>query len=534
MKKEEEEERGRWATLPPELLEKIFLLLGEVDSRAAEETCARWSAVVVARLWGPRIRRWAREDSHFAEVVETSAASLSEGEGEHERTRRLYLGLVAGVWEEGWRRGESSSRRRSSCWTLDRSSAVDFAGRKVCAAVAHARGKLFLARQSGRVESWRIASGGGEEETPPVLKRVLSPGVAGTNGLIAHAGEFKLALSAGGVLAGTDFARGKVLTWRADTEEPLASFASPLVRGPIYDLALTSKAVLCLSLWSVVAYDVEDPSARPVILPDVSGGGIVTAEEEDQGSRGWLESHCLEASEDLVVTVSSSRDAGRSFVRARKLTVASNSKSGSGGRINLSPRPVFFRQSNSHEEGGVEYQSARLSGKNLLAVLELTGSDSAVKIFNLASEKAGVQCICSLPSGRHPLSLVHLPVSWVGDRLFLRRVPAPESDEAEVTLVYWDFKENSGDMVPVADVVMATPNDLLFLGYLRLIRIYNSYPTFTSPSGSGASAPAASAVSAEPSSSSPSTSSVTSPTVSEPEFQIKCAVIDCSCCVLAD
>ena len=112
------------------------------------------------------------------------------------------------------------------------------------------------------------------------------------------------------------------------------------------------------------------------------------------------------------------------------------------------------------------------------------------------------------------LSLTHLPEAWMDDRLFLKVVPDPGSDEAKVSLAYWDCSFNRGggsplEPVPVEGLAMASQNDLLCLGMTRLVHLYHTFPE-RSPSP-------------EDDEDSPSSESPAWP--SQP-FRIKCSVLD--------
>ena len=81
---------------------------------------------------------------------------------------------------------------------------------------------------------------------------------------------FKLSLC-GPILAFFPSTRERIVTYDVDKRKTVATFVLPPreggqginvrnTRGAIYDLKLTSRNAVCLCLWSIVVFDLKDPS----------------------------------------------------------------------------------------------------------------------------------------------------------------------------------------------------------------------------------------------------------------------------------
>ncbi len=447
-----------WQELPAELMKKFLDNLDEDDIEKFERVCQWWSQNVVSQIWRTQLDRMAQEDPHF--MLALRARGFDETKSDCVTDRRCYRRLVKGVWKGSWPSGGEGEIIKD----LQTYSTEEFQRDAKVISAAVYKNKLFLSRVGGRLESWLLPCGvtnsGSQDDDEQ--RRVLLPSVSKEEASAASVAGKSIVCAVSvnqDTLAFIPYDANRILTWDADTEEPTRTFTLDGRPGlAFYGLKLTSERLITLvrhtGMTYFYVYDLRRPNEPP-------------KEFTEETREDWLYRHGLEANEHYMVTqvaYAAFNKMGPVYVRSLKDL----------------DKLHFVLKEEEVSEGGrktsvKEFQSPKLSHKDLLAVLKLACccSGTKVMIYRLKPQ-GGADMVRSIPCGAHPLSLLQVPEAWMGERLFLKCVPSPDSYESEVSLVYCDV-DKGAELTTVTGVGMDTANDLLCFGFLRLVRIYNAY-----------------------------------------------------------
>jgi len=282
-------------------------------------------------------------------------------------------------------------------------------------------------------------------------------------------------------LAVSSSSRDKVKLYNCQTDELVGEIETRL--GPIYNLAMNNRLLICLSGWSCLAWRID--SSRPESVRGQFQGIIPDFQPSNQ-FQNWLESHVAVINSNWLVTratrirtnVTDGNNRSVSFLHVRRI--------GPDGHLS-EPLPQY---STSMQENVVEMNSMTISDDKFLAILAMIKEDSVsgsgrsnlkyvIQVIDLGSSEV----VASLPTDSI-LASVQMPVCWKNDKLIIKIVPKPvggfystdeEEDESgfQISLASWDVDHNKMVSIPAAKVGSST--DLIVVEDARLVVVSTTF-----------------------------------------------------------
>jgi len=449
-------------TIPTELLEKILSNLDLSSIAPLSHVCSRWREIITRRHFQPYLI-----DQEFSVKKQLRTVGWSQLCMDDVLIRSLFWKVFKQL-ENAWFR-ENPTRRESIVGIF---SPGETPSRRVTDMVVF-RDKLYLAMEGcdvnihdlnnfQRVDTLEVGEDVGEEH----LTRSCQ--------LVMH--NTTLAVSSPG--------RDKVRLYNMETDDMVGEIETRL--GPIYNLAMNNRLLVCLSGWSCLAWRID--SSRPETVRGQFQGMIPDFQPSDQ-FQNWLEVHAAVINSYWLVTratrmrtqVGEGVSRAVSFIHVRRV--------GPDGHIG---DPI----NSDHEampDSVVETFSMTLSDGNLLAVLVIVkGGGIAVGgvqhlgyVIQVHDVSTGT-IVASLPT-ESILASVQMPVCWSEEKLLIKNVPKPhvgvggfysseegdEEDDYQISLANWDIRTNQLTNIPGAQVGSST--DLISKELARLVVVSTKF-----------------------------------------------------------
>lgn len=288
-------------------------------------------------------------------------------------------------------------------------------------------------------------------------------------------------VSHGRTLAVTSSARDKVKLYNMDTDEMVGEIETRL--GPIYNIAMTDRLLVCLSGWSCLSWRID--SSRPDTVRGQFRGLFPDFLPTDE-FQNWLEIHAAVININWLVTRATrvqTQPGARtiSFLHCRKL--------GPDGHIG----PVLRPEQAAMPETVVEVNTMALNSTSLLATLVMMKPTQSTNppannplhhVIEVTDISTG-DLLASLPS-QSILSSVKMPVCWRNEILFVKNVPNPniteliykdegeeESNDFEVSLAQWNVR--SGEVEEILHAKVDSASDLINVESSRMVIVSTKF-----------------------------------------------------------
>jgi len=445
--------------IPTEVLENILSYLDLSLLATLSHVCTRWREVITRRHFQPYLL------SQEFSVKKQCLASGWSSDSEDAALTRLLFWRVYKQLEEAWSNANPSTKET----VVGVFSPGDAPSHRVTDMVVF-KDKLYLAMEGCIVNVHDINDlkhvdtlEGGEGEGGEHLTRSCQ--------LVLHCNT--LAVSSPG--------RDKVRLYNCQTDEMVGEIETRL--GPIYNLAMNDRLLVCLSGWSCLAWRIN--SSRPETVRGQFQGMIPDFQPSDQ-FQNWLEIHAAVVNNTWLVTRATRMRTQVGIGDTRSVSFLHVRRVGPDGHIGDPIRP----ESAAMPENVVEMNSMTLSEDSLLAVLVMVRGDGSVLrgvqqlryVIQVLDVSTGVM-VASLPT-ESILASVQMPVCWRGEKLFIKIVPKPvggfysseegdEEDEFQISLANWDIKTNQLTNIPAAQVGSST--DLISVELARLVVVSTKF-----------------------------------------------------------
>eukprot|EP00090_Calanus_glacialis_P018917 TRINITY_DN29226_c0_g1_i1.p1 TRINITY_DN29226_c0_g1~~TRINITY_DN29226_c0_g1_i1.p1 ORF type:complete len:496 (+),score=140.44 TRINITY_DN29226_c0_g1_i1:83-1570(+) len=445
--------------IPTEVLENILSYLDLSLLATISHVCTRWREVITRRHFHPYLL------SQEFSVKKQCLASGWCSDSEDGALTRLLFWRVYKQLEEAWSNANPSTKET----VVGVFSPGDVPSHRVTDMVVF-KDKLYLAMEGCVVHVHDINDlkhtdtlEGGEGEGGEHLTRSCQ--------LVLHCNT--LAVSSPG--------RDKVRLFNCETDEMVGEIETRL--GPIYNLAMNDRLLVCLSGWSCLAWRIN--SRRPETVRGQFQGMIPDFQPSDQ-FQNWLEIHAAVVNNTWLVTRATRMRTQVGIGDTRSISFLHVRRVGPDGHIGDPIRP----ESAAMPENVVEMNSMTLSEDSLLAVLVMVRGDGSVLrgvqqlryVIQVLDVRTG-DMVASLPT-ESILASVQMPVCWRGEKLFIKIVPKPvggfysseegdEEDEFQISLANWDIRTNQLTNIPGAQVGSST--DLISVELARLVVVSTKF-----------------------------------------------------------
>jgi len=444
--------------IPTELLERILSNLDLHDVAPMSHVCSRWREVITRRHFQPYLL-----DQEFSVKKQLRTAGWNQLCQDDTLIRFLFWKVYKQL-DNAW--GRSNPTRKESI--IGVFSPGDAPSRRVTDMVVF-RDKLYLAME-GCVVNIHDLNNFQQVDTLEADENVVEEHITRSCQLVMH--STTLVVSSPG--------RDKVRLYNLETDELVGEIETRL--GPIYNLAMNNRLLVCLSGWSCLAWRID--SSRPETVRGQFQGMIPDFQPSDQ-FQNWLEVHTAVINNHWLVTrasrmrtqVGDGVNRAVSFLHVRRV--------GPDGHIG---DPINSDQE-AMPDSVVEMSSMTLSEENLLAVLVIVKGGLAIGgvqhlgyVIQVLDISTGTM-VASLPT-ESILASVQMPVCWFKEKLFIKIVPKPvggfysseegeDEDDYQISLAYWDIRSNKLTSVPGAQVSSST--DLISREEARLVVVSTKF-----------------------------------------------------------
>jgi len=445
--------------LPTEVLEKILSHLELSSLAPLSHVCSRWRDIITRRHFQSYLL-----SQEFSVQKQLMAAGWNCGCEDNILIRTLFWRVYKQL-EEAWSSATPSTRET----VVGVFSPGDAPSHRVTDMVVF-KDKLYLAMEGCVVHVHDINTfqhvdtlEGGEGQGGEHLTRSCQ--------LVMHCTT--LAVSSPG--------RDKVRLYNCETDEMVGEIETRL--GPIYNLAMNDRILVCLSGWSCLAWRIN--SSRPETVRGQFQGLFPDFHPSDQ-FQNWLEIHAAVVNSDWLVTRATRMRTQVGTGGTRSVSFLHVRRVGADGHIG----PVIRPETAAMPESVVEMNSMTLSESSLLAVLVMVrgeglgarGVHHLRYVIQVLDVTTG-DMVASLPT-ESILASVQMPVCWRGEKLFIKIVPKPvggfysseegdEEDEFQVSLAQWDIRTNQLSNIPAAQVGSST--DLISVELARLVVVSTKF-----------------------------------------------------------
>jgi len=445
--------------IPTEVLEKILSYLDLPQLIPLSHVCSRWREVITRRHFHPYL-----VNQEFSVQKQLQAANWDRVCQDDILIRSLFWRVYKHL-EEAWSNANPSRKDT----TVGVFSPGDAPSHRVTDMVVF-KDKLYLAMEGCLVNVHDINDfqlidtlEGGEDVGGEHLTRSCQ--------VVRHCNT--LAVSSPG--------RDKVRLYNCETDEMVGEIETRL--GPIYNLAMNDRLLVCLSGWSCLSWRIN--SSSPETVRGQFQGMIPDFQPSDQ-FQNWLEIHAAVINNTWLVTRATRMRTQVGIGDTRSVSFLHVRRVGPDGHIGDPIRP----DSAAMPENVVEMNSMTLSENNLLAVLVMVkGGGSAIRgvqqlgyVIQVLDVSSG-DMVASLPT-ESILASVQMPVCWRGEKLFVKIVPKPvggfysseegdEEDEYQISLANWDITTNQLSSIPGAQVGSST--DLISVELARLVVVSTKF-----------------------------------------------------------
>jgi len=418
--------------LPAEILVKIFDYLSFETLGLIEETCRRWSLIIIQTFYKKYLIL-----QHYSIRKNYVEFCRNPESFSPQRIKELYK-LVTEELPENWRHGKYSSN-------LNHQISEYHAGQEGrVSSIALFENKIYFGRDCSNVEVRDLSNLSLirilNSDLEPVPQEFIRP-----CRLCIH----------GRTLAVLGPNRSKVRLFNAVTDEMVGEIETAL--GPVYSFAISSQVLALLSGWSIWYWKID------AMAPERVRGkylGSIPDFERDELLQNWLETHEVVINSSWMVTRATRtpmQDGGLKithFLRVRKVHAC--------GYIGPEIRPDSSRLPDNINE----ITSMALSDGDLLAV-------------GWSVQEEGVLTIIDLNTGDrvhdiqqpHFLSSIQVPLSWEGSRLFLKIIPVSgsSSEEFGVSLGFLDIRRK--ELVVIPELVFEKSEDIIGLNSTQVLRV---------------------------------------------------------------
>lgn len=444
-------------SIPTELLEKILSYLALPALTTLSHVCTRWREVITRRHFQPFLL-----NQEFSIKKQMMLEGWSRSGEDGPLARHLFWKVYKRL-EEAWS-SATPARRESVVGVF---SPGDSPSHRVTDMLVF-KDKLYLAMEGCAVNVHQLGDfqhvdtlEGGEDVAAEHLTRSCQ--------LVRHCNT--LAVSSPG--------RDKVRLYNCETDDLVGEIETRL--GPIYNLAINSRLLVCLSGWSCLAWRID--SSRPETVRGQFQGMIPDFQPSEE-FQNWLEIHAAVINNSWLVTratrmrtqVGEGLTRAVSFIHVRRV--------GPDGHIG---DPINA----GHEampDNVVELSSMTLSEESMLAVLVIVkgaglpvhGVQSLGYVIQVLDVSTG-SLVASLPTDSI-LASVQMPVCWTRGKLLVKIVPKPvggfysseeTEDDYQISLASWDVKSNQLTSVPGAQV--GSSMDLISVELARLVVVSTKF-----------------------------------------------------------
>jgi len=444
--------------LPVEVLEKILAYFDINLLAPLSCVCTRWRIIITQR----HFQRYLA-DQEFSITKQLLAAGWSPECHDSQLIYRLFWRVYRDL-EHSW--GNATPTTNET--VVGVFSPGDAPSHRVTDMIVF-RDKLYLAMEGCVVNVHDINTfdhidtlEGGDDEVGEHITRSCQ--------LVFH--NNTLAVSSPG--------RDKVRLYNCQTDELVGEIETRL--GPIYNLAMNDRLLICLSGWSCLTWRID--SSRPESVRGQFRGMFPDFQPSDQ-FQNWLEIHAAVVNNSWLVTRATRMRTQVVIGDTRSVSFLHVRRIGPDGHIG---DPIRQEQA-AMSENVVEMNSMTLSDGNLLAVLVMVRGEG-VHLRNANHLRYVIQVIdvssgdmvASLPT-ESILASVQMPVCWRENKLFVKIVPKPvggfysseegDDDEFQISLAIWDIHSNSLTNIPAAQVGSST--DLISVEMARLVVVSTKF-----------------------------------------------------------
>jgi len=420
--------------LPPELLVKIFEYISLQTLSILEETCIRWSQIIIDNFYKKHLISQdfcTRKHYSFWDPGKSTSA----------RTKQLFLTLYKELpnnWLQG--RYTESPKNLVAEYSAGENGAVN--------SIVVFKDKIYLGIANGSVDVR-------DARNLEFLRTINhTPSVEQQSEFMRPC---ELALH-GHTLAVLGADRSRVRLFNTITDEMVGEIATNL--GRVYNIAIANKLLVLLSRWTIFYWKID--SMRPETVRGEYIGSMLDFEPDDN-FENWLEAHEVAVNSNWLVTRASRmrllEEGGMRITHFLNVRMVANS-----GYIGPVVRPSSSRLPDTVYE--TTCMALSEGSGNLLAVGWRVLEEGVMTIMDL---KTGDR-IHTIQS-HHFLSSIQIPLKWENDKLFLKIIPVRGAtrldansepvDDFGVSLGFLDLADRRLKVIP--GLVFNCSRDLIYL-----------------------------------------------------------------------
>jgi len=419
--------------LPPEVLVEIFNFLSLDCLKIIEETCVRWSQIIIENFYKKHL-------SSQEYCVRKNYSSWDPNTSSTQQTKELFNNLYTDLpshWDEG--RYTSSGSNVVAEYSAGENGAVN--------SIAVYKDKIYLGIANGSVDVR-------DARNLQFLRSINHTPSQNEQNEFMRPCELA---QHGNTLAVLGADRSRVRLYNTVTDEMVGEIATSM--GRVYNIAMSEKLLILLSRWTIFYWKID--SMAPENVRGEFLGSMLDF-EPDEMFENWLEAHEVAVNSNWLVTRASRmrllEQGGMRITHFLNVRMVANS-----GYIGPVVRPSSSRLPDTVYETTC---MALSEGKgNLLAVGWRVLEEGVMTIMDLQTGNR----IHTLQS-HHFLSSIQIPLKWEDNKLFLKIIPVrgaqrrdsdSEMDDFGVSLGYLDLSDKKLKVIP--GLVFNCSRDLIYL-----------------------------------------------------------------------